>query len=231
MALVIFCGCSLTKTVENKSFFRAKFNDDTIENRIQDFEYWNEIQSQEVDAAFEAYQKGAYIQRRFPDEAALIFRFIDRGSLLGVAVEAHEKWEVLEYIRKGYSMEEIGDGRAYEEYKPIAHTEARFKELMLYQFWYEQLFNERPPTMKAFLFVHPLLKIIAEDIYKVEVDTQLMKMLINELEKYESVMKSEKCSKEDIEKCIRLFDRTGYDYGDQKDLFLKRGLDFLNEFH
>lgn len=220
-------GCGECK---NQSYFRAKFNNKKVENHIKNFEYWGEIQSQEVDVAFETYQKGPYIQKRFPDEAALIFKVIERGGLLGVAAEAHEKWEVLEYIRRGYSTEEIGNGKAYEEYKPAAHAEARFRELRLYQFWYKQVFNEKPPAMRAFLFVHPVLKIIVEDIYKVEVDDKLMRYLLDELEKYKDVVGSENCSKEDVGNCIKFFETTGFSYGDERDLFLRRGLHFADKF-
>lgn len=229
LAVTFFYGHQQKDINKNKSHFRTKFHNKTIENCIHDFEYWHEIQSQEVDMAFESYFTGSHLGGE--KETALILELIDRGGFLGVVAEAHEKWEVLEYLRKDYSLEEIGSGKAYKEYKPTAHTEARFKEIRLYQFWYKQLFDEDPPAMIAFLFVHPMLKIIAQDIYHVEIDAELMDMLVHELDKYEGVIRSENCSREDVENCIKFFEKTGYDYGDQKNLFLKRGLDFLDEFN
>lgn len=236
--IILFCnfGCSGKDTtsstkIEKKNNFRAKFNNETVEKKIQDFQYWDEIQSEEVDLAFEAYQRGSYVQGRFPKEAAIIFGLIDRGGLLGVVVEAHEKWEVLEYLKKGYSIEDIGNGKAYEEYKPQAHAVARFKELRFYQFWYKHLFKDKPPAMKAFLFVHPVLKMIVQDVYKVEIDTKLMDRLVNELQIYKDTFDSEECSEKDLERCLIFFEKTGYDYGDQRGLFLSRASDFLNKFN
>ena len=86
---------------EERSYFRARLNDAIIKEHIHAFVYWNEIQSKEVDIAFETYQKGPDIQKRFGREASTIFQLIRQGGLLGVAAEAHEKWEVLEYLKKG----------------------------------------------------------------------------------------------------------------------------------
>ena len=230
LMIIFFYGHQQKNINKNRSYFRTKFQNATIESHIYDFPYWNEIQSQEVDMAFTAYFTGSYLGDE--KETALILDLIDRGGFLGVVAEAHEKWEVLEYLKKGYSLEEIGNGKAYKEYKPTAHTEARFKELRLCQFWYKQLFNEDPPAMKAFLFVDPLLQIVVWDIYKMEIDEKIMKMLVvDELEKYKDVISSENCSKEDVENCIKFFEKTGYDYGDGRDLFLKRGLEFLDKFN
>lgn len=225
LAISLF-GCGEPK---ERSYFRAQLNDAIVEGHIHDFAYWREIQSKEVDIAFETYQKGPHIQKRFAQEASTIFQLIGRGGLLGVAAEAHEKWEVLEYLKGGYSLEDIGNGKAYAEYKPHAHAIARYKELRLYQFWYALLFGDKPPAMKAFLFVHPVLKIIVEDIYQVETTTEVMDGLMRELRAYEGIARTERSSKEDISRCIRFFEGTGYDYGAQRSLFLDRGLIFLEK--
>jgi len=194
-----------------------------------EFEYWGEIQTEEVDRAFEAYLNGSYIQKIAPKERAAIFQIIEQSGLLGVAVEAHEKWEVLEYLKMGYSLEDIGNGKAYKEYKPRAHAAARYKELKLYQFWYTKLFGGNPPAMKAFLFVNPFLKIILEDVYKVKTTTKVMDYFVRELKEYENIVRGEESSEEDIIKCIRFFEQIGYDYGDQRAFFLNQGLTFLEE--
>lgn len=210
-----------------QSYFRAKLNDTIIENHINTFVYWHEVQSKEVDAAFEAYQKGHYIQKRFPEEARTIFQLIERGGLLGVAAEAHEKWEVLEYLKRGYSLEDIGSGRAYEAYKLHAHAVARYKELRLYQFWYAKMLGSESPAMRAFLFAHPVLKILVEDVYHVVITIEVIDGLICELREYEGIARAESSSHDEIEKCIKFFERTGYDYGIQRSLFLNRGQVFF----
>lgn len=226
---VLAYGQDIQTVQTGKSYFRASFNNEKIEKNIHKFPYWDEIQSREMDVAFEAYLTGPFARENFPEEAAMIFRFIEQGNLMGVVIEAHEKWEVLEYIKRGYSVEDISNGKAYAEYKPRAHTEARFKESRLYQFWYKQLFRGDPPAMRAFLFVHPVLHMFIRDIYGIEVTTEIMRHLIGEFGKHESIVRSEECSRKDIEKAMAFFEKTGYNYGNQKGLFLKRGLVFLRE--
>ncbi|MEK7560625.1 MAG: hypothetical protein AAB539_01570 [Patescibacteria group bacterium] len=229
LLLVHFFGLLCCETPKTRSYFRTKLNDKVIADRIHAFAYWNEVQSQEVDIAFERYQKGPYIQKRFPKEAAIIFQLIEQDRFLGIAAEAHEKWEVLEYLKNGYSLEDISSGKAYEEYKPHAHAVARYKELRLYQWWHTQLFGGDPPAMRAFLFTHPVLKILVEDVYSVEISTEIVDGLIRELREYESIVRAEKCSRDDIEKAMSFFERTGYDYGTQRGLFLNRGLMLLEK--
>ncbi|MDP3725879.1 MAG: hypothetical protein Q8R36_01640 [bacterium] len=212
-----------------QSYFRAQFNNNVIENQINKFPYWDEIQTKEVDMALKSYLKEPYAQKKFPKEAEMVFRLIDQGGLLGVATEAHEKWEVLEYLKKGYSLEDISNGKAHKENRSSAHAVARYKELRFYQFWYTQLFGSNPPAMRTFLFVHPALKIFIEDIYKTETTTKIMEKLTRELKEYESVARAEKSSKDDVLRCIEFFERTGYNYGAERSLFLNRGLTFFEE--
>ena len=211
------------------SYFRTAFNNEIIENCISEFEYWGEIQSQEVDIAFEAYQKGHYIQAKFPEESALIFKLIEQGGLLGAAAEVHEKWEVLEYLKNSFSLEDIDNGKAYKVYKPRAHAEARFKELRLYQFLYGRLCRGRVPAMRAFLYVHPVLKIIVQDIYKADVSAELLSRLLSELGEHANAVISEKIFAKDIKSCIKFFEKGGYIYGEQRSLFLERGLTFVTK--
>ena len=68
----------MSDTIEEfsiQSHFRTQINDKVIASRIHTFAYWNEVQSHEIDVAFEMYQKGPYIQKRF----AKINRRIRRG--------------------------------------------------------------------------------------------------------------------------------------------------------
>lgn len=214
-----------------QSDFRAKFDNEAIRNQINEFTYWDEIQTKEVDAAFEAYLKGPGTQGKFSKEAATIFQLIQQGGLLGVTIEAHEKWEVLEYLKNGYLLEDINSGKAREEYKPVAHAVARYKELRLYQFWYAKLFGSNPPAMRAFLFVHPALKIFIEDIYATETTIEVMDLFVRELREYEGIARTEKSSGVDVIRCIKFFERGGYDYGAQRSLFLNRGLIFFEKIN
>jgi hypothetical protein len=56
-----------------------------------------------------------------------------------------------------------------------------------------------------------------------------MNVIMSEFLHYEDIMRSEQCLKEDIMKCIRFFELTGYDYEAERNLFLKRGLTFLEK--
>lgn len=229
-AVLIFLLGVYKEEGEKESYFRTKFNNEVFEKCIHEFKYWSEIQSEEVDIAFEAYLQGPSAQKIAPLECAMIFKLIEQGGVLGVAAEAHEKWEVLEYLKKGYSLEDIRNGDAHKQYKSVAHAEARFKEYRLYQFLYKNLLGENPPAMRAFLFVHPFIKIFLEDIYNVkvsEVTIAIMDRLVSEHGKYEHIMRGENCSREDIEKCIRFFEEVGFDYGNDRNLFLQCGMKFL----
>lgn len=219
----------------NKSkYFRTKL-DKTLEKYLSQFEYWDEIQTKEVDLAFEAYLTGSYIPKIAPREVEKIFELIGQGGILGVAVEAHEKWEVLEYLKKGYMLEQIRDGTAHKahkkagaEFKDVsAHAEARFKEHKLYQFCYEKLFKEQPPALMAFLLVCPHQEIfIFDDIDIEEHLNYYMDRFMHEYGKHEVSVRAEKCSERDLEKALMFFEKNGYKYKDRQKA-LRMAIEYL----
>lgn len=208
--------------------FRTKL-DKTLEEHLSQFEHWNEIQSEEVDLAFEVYLRGHYISNKAPKEVSMVFKLIEKGGLLGVETEAHEKWEALEYLKKEYSLEDISNGKAHKEYKPFAHTEARFKEFKLHQFLYENQFGKKSPPMYAFLLVSPFLEIFGEEVHGVEIRDEHLEYLIGEFGKYKDSIMSEKCSKKDLKNALKFFEKNGYLYRDKAKI-LKRAEEFTKRY-
>lgn len=208
--------------------FRTKL-DKTLEEHISQFEYLKEIQPSEVDTAFEAYLRGPYVTGLAPDEAGMVFKLIEKGGLLGLEAEAHEKWEVLEYLKKDYSLEDISNGKAHKEYRKYAHAEARFKEHSLHQFLYNKQFGKKAPPMHAFLLVTPLLEIFLEGVYKSEVTNDHLEYFIGEFGKHKDSILSEKCSKTDLENALKFFEKNGYEYKNREKM-LRRAEDFIKRY-
>ncbi len=218
--------------------FRTKLNK-TLEEHLSQFEYWDEIQTKKVDLAFEAYLTGSYIPKLAPRDVEKVFELIGQGGILGVAVEAHEKWECLEYLKEGYSIAQIGDGTAHkahhsngEWFDVHPHAEARFKEHKLYQFLYKKLFKEKPPALVSFLLVTPYSEIFNFENIDIEKNLNYyMNHFMHEYGKHEETVMAEKCSEKDLEKALMFFEKScGYEYKDrQKALrmakeYLKNGL-------
>lgn len=227
---------------EPKKYFRTKL-DKTLEKCINQFEYWEEIQTEDVDRAFEAYLTGSYIPEIAPRDVEKVFELIRQGGILGIAVEAHEKWECLEYLRKGWTIEQIGDGTAHKAHRVDGkwkdedvgpHAEARFKEHKLYQFCYEKMFKEQPPALMAFLLVSPHFEIFNFDNIDIEKHLNYyMDHFMHEYGKHEESVRAEKCSERDLEKALVFFEKSSYQYKDrQKALrmaseYLQNGLKIL----
>lgn len=210
-----------------KKHFRTKLKDKTLEKCISQFECLEEINSEEVDLAFETYLRGPYITKLAKNEVERVFELMKDGKLLGVAVEAHEKWEVLEYLKKGYTLEEISNGVAHENYRPYAHAEARFKEYSLYKFLYQKQFLKDSPPMHAYLLVCPLWELFIEECYKMEIKPEHLDYMLGEFGHHEKPIRSEKCSKEDLENALKFFEKNGYEYKDKAKM-LRRAEDFIN---
>jgi len=205
--------------------FRTKL-DKTLEKQLSQFEYLKEIQSLELDVAFEKYLRGPYMRGLGLGESDMVFSLINKGGLLGFAVEAHEKWEVLEYLKKSYSLEDISDGKAHKEHKPYAHAEARFKEYSIYRFLYEKQFNKKSPPIYAFLLVTPSIEIFGEGVHKVDLTVDHLEYLIKEYGKHKDSILSEKCSKQDLKNAMKFFEKNGYEYKDMKKM-LRRAEEFI----
>lgn len=217
---------------EPKKYFRTKL-DKTLEEHLSQFEYWDEIQPLEVDLAFEAYLCNSYISQIAPTEVKTIFGLMEQGGILGLAVECHEKWECLEYLKKNYTLEQIRDGTVHKahkkagaEFKDVsAHAKARFKEYSLYQFLYQKQLDKKSPPKYAFLLVTPFLEIFGE-AYKIEMTVEHLDYLINEFGKHKDSIMSEKCSEKDLENALKFFEKNGYQYKD-KSKILERAKEFL----
>lgn len=153
--------------------------------------------------------------REPPRDVEKVFELIRQGGILGAATEAHEKWECLEYLRAGCTIEQIRDGTAHKAHRVDGkwkdedispHAEARFKEHKLYQFLYEKLFKEQPPALVAFLLVIPYLEIFNFDNIDVEKHLNYyMDNYMHEYGRHEDAVRSEKCSEKDLEKAMMVF--------------------------
>lgn len=221
----------------NKKYFRTKL-DKTLEEQLSQFEYWDEIQPLEVDVAFESYLCSSYISNKTPKEVGMVFKLIEKGGLLGLAVEAHEKWEVLEFLRKKYTLEQIRDGTAHKAHRVnnkwkdedvSPHAEARFKEYSLYRFLYDAQFGKKSPPLYAFLLVTPHIEIFGEEVHNVDVTIEHLDYLIGEFGKYKSSIISEKCSKKDLKNSMKFFEKNGYTYNNRNKM-LKRAENFIRKY-
>ena len=213
--------------------FRAEFDNETIESAISNFEYWDEISNnKEIDDAIDAHLTMGHDAPEYEVRANdTTLRIIERDDLIGKVVWAHEGWEMHVFLGMGYSQEQIANGSAWSESGANAHALARYKELQLYQFLYSQLIGGTPPAMRAFLFVHPTLIYVWENDLEIGVDRVVMRYLLyKDLGEYSNIVRDEDSSSDDIEKVIRFFEAVGYDFGDQREVFLNRGLDFLVHF-
>lgn len=219
----------------NKKYFRTKL-DKTLEKCIGQFEYWDEIQPLKVDMAFEAYLCNSYISQIAPIEVKTIFRLMEQGGILGMAMECHEKWECLEYLKKRYTLKQIRNGKSHKAYKKAgadfknvsAHAEARFKEYSFYQFLYQKQLDKKSPPKYAFLLVTPFLEIFGE-AYKIEMTVEHLEYLVNEFGKHKDSIMSEKCSKKDLKNALKFFEKNGYEYKD-KSKMLRRAEDFIKRY-
>ena len=158
---LVGCGNSLTQDE-----FVSEFGND-VNIVFSDFEYWDEIQTSEVGEALHVYINESFARESRSVKVDEILKIIEAGGLLGISVEAHERWEVLAFLNNGYTLGNIGTEKTYREFRAQAHAVARYKELRFYQFLYEYLFNDFPPAMKACLAVSPVLKIFVEDLYRI----------------------------------------------------------------
>lgn len=150
-----------------------------------------------------------------PVENIFMNSILARDDIIGRKVAFHESIEVLEYLKRGFSEEEITTGIARIASYPEAHSEALFREHELCQYLARELFGFELPLI-TFVLVEPVIDLslqfsteyaIRPNI-SLEVVTWKDVELLNENPKYQL----EKPRIEQVMEALNFYERMGYTY-------------------
>lgn len=142
-----------------------------------------------------------YAKESVPEQADIIEQMLEDHSIHALGIIAHEKFEVVKYLKAGYTKEDIGNGKAHEEYYDEAHDKATVMQFRLYEH-----------ASKCVGGIPSLALILCSPTIEIIYGTHEKGGDIDQSTCFSKLIKDQKITSDDIEKAISFFEKGGYTY-------------------